>query len=176
MTNILRCKERSDGELTVEYIKDVSVLLALVSAVREGCIERHLQVERITIHLVYLHLAYNHPYYSRHCAFQNVYLANLKQINHPAYEDFRQKGMCCSLTGDPFSSLHGDLHTELFNRETKSTCGPFRSGFSTSSDAVNNSVQTIQIHSELRVALRKMLRVKTSSKHKEMTPGCWLWS
>ena len=73
-----------------------------------------------------------------------------------------------SLTGDPFSSLHGDLHTELFNRERKSTCG---SGFSTSSDAVNNPVQTIHIHSELRVALRKMLRVKTSFKHKEMTTG-----
>ena len=98
-------------------------------------------------------------------------MTNLKQINHPEYEDLRQKGMGGSLTGDPFSSLHGDLHTELFNRETKSTCGPFRSGFITSSDAINNWVQTIHIHSELRVALRKMLRVKTSSKHKEMTPG-----
>ena len=43
VTDILQYKERSDGNLTVEYLKDVSTLLALVSAVREGCIERHLQ-------------------------------------------------------------------------------------------------------------------------------------
>ena len=79
------------------------------------------------------------------------------------------KGIGGSLTGDQFSSLHGDLYTELFNKETKSTCGPFRSGFSTSNESVNNWVQTIHIHSEMRIALRKMLKHKTSSKHKEMT-------
>ena len=106
----------------------MSIVLALVSAVREGCIERHLQAERKLIHLAF---AYDHPNYSHYCTYQNVYLTNLKQINHP--EDLRQKGLGGSLTGDTFSSLHGDLYTELFNRETKKTCRPFRS----SSDAVN---------------------------------------
>ena len=51
-----------------------------------------------------------------------------------------------SLSGDPFSSLHGDLPTELFHRETECTCGPFRSGFSTSNESVNNWVQTTHTH------------------------------
>ena len=168
VTDILQYKERSDGNLTVEYLKDVSTLLALVSAVREGCIERHLQAERKLIHLAF---AYDHPDYSRYCTYQNTHLTYLKTTGHPAYDDSLKKGIGGPLTGDPFSSLHGDLHTELFNRETKSTCGPFRSGFSTSNEFVNNWVQTIHIHSELWTALRKMLKHKTSSKHKEMTPG-----
>ena len=85
VTNILRCKERSDGELTVEYIKDVSILLALVSAVREGCIERHLQAERKLIHLAF---AYDHPNYTRYYTYQNVYLTNLKQILLKKFADF----------------------------------------------------------------------------------------
>ena len=46
---------------------------------------------------------------------------------------------------------------------------PFRSGFSTSNESVYNWVQTIHIRSELWIALRKMLKHKTLSKHKEMT-------
>ena len=59
--------------------------------------------------------------------------------------------------------------TELFNKETKGTAGPFRSGFSTDSEKVNNWVNTIHIHSALRVALHQTLHLKTSSKHKELT-------
>ena len=36
----------SECLLTVAYLKDVSALLALVSTVREGDFERHLQSER----------------------------------------------------------------------------------------------------------------------------------
>ena len=77
--------------------------------------------------------------------------------------------MGTSITGESFSSIHGDLVTELFNRETKGTSGPFRSGFSTNIEAVNTWVNTIYIHGMLRVALRKELQIKTSSKHKELT-------
>ena len=147
-------------------MKDVSTLLALVSAVREECIERHLPAERRLTHLAF---ECDHPNYSRYCAYQNTYLTYLKQIHHPAFDELLRKGMGVSLTGDSFSSLHGDLQTGLFNWETRNTCGPFRQGFSTSNKSVNNWVQTIHIHSELRIALREMLKHKTSSKLKEMT-------
>ena len=114
--DILQYKERSDGNLTVEYLKDVSTLLALVSAVREGCIERHLQAEKKLIHLAF---EYDHPNYSRYCTYLNTYLTYLKTTYHPAYDDLLKKGIGGSLTGDPFSSLHGDLHTELFNTKQK---------------------------------------------------------
>ena len=70
------------------------------------------------------------------------------------------------MSGDPFSTIHGDLITELFNKETKGTGGPFRTGFSTNSESV---VRTIHIHAVLRKALRTSLHMKFSSKHKEVT-------
>ena len=73
------------------------------------------------------------------------------------------------MSGDPFSTIHGDLITELFNKETKGTGGPFRAGFSTNSEAVNKWVHTIHIHAVLRKALRTSLHMKSSSKHKEVT-------
>ena len=43
---ILRYQQGSDGELTVTYLKDVSLMLSLVAAVREADVEKHLQAER----------------------------------------------------------------------------------------------------------------------------------
>ena len=73
------------------------------------------------------------------------------------------------LSGDPFSTIHGDLITELFNKETKGTGGPFRAGFRKNSEAVNRWVHTIHIHAILGKALRTSLHMKSSSKHKEET-------
>ena len=50
-------EEGSDVELTVNYLKDVSLLLSFVSAVRECNIEQHLQAER---NIIYLAFAYDH--------------------------------------------------------------------------------------------------------------------
>ena len=164
---ILDFEKGSDGELTVNYLKDVSLLLSLVSAVRECNIEQHIQAER---NMIYLAFAYDHHNYARYNTYQNVYLSYLKQIDHPAFHDLKSKGIGGSITGDKFSAIHGDLFTELFNKETKGTAGPFRSGFSTDIDAVNCWVNTIHIHTLLRKELHKCLHIKTSSKHKEITP------
>ena len=152
--------------MTVSYLQDVSVLLSLVSAVRECNLEEHLQAER---KLVDLALAFDHQNYGRYNCYQNVFLRNLQQTSHPTFEELELKGLGGSLTGEPFSSIHGDLMTELFNRETKGTAGPFRSGFSTDSEKVNTWVNTIHIHSALRVALHQSLHLKTSSIHKKLT-------
>ena len=55
--------EGSDGDMTVSYLQDVSVLLSLVSAVRECNLEEHLQAER---KLVDLALAFDHQSYGRY--------------------------------------------------------------------------------------------------------------
>ena len=44
---VLTFEEGSNGELTVNYLKDVSLLLSLVFAVRECNIEKHLHVEHV---------------------------------------------------------------------------------------------------------------------------------
>ncbi len=88
-------------------------------------------------------------------AFRTLCLNNLKQTMHPAFTDLKEREMGASISDQPFSSIHGDLVTELFNKETKGTSGPFRSGFSTNIETVNTWVNTIHIHEMLRVALRK---------------------
>ena len=165
--DILSFENGTDGELTVNYLKDVSLLLSLVSAVRECNIEQHLQAEQ---KMIYLTFAYDHPNYARFNTYQNVYLNYLKQTENPAFQDLKLKGIGGSITGEKFSAIHGDLFTELFNKETKGTSGPFRSGFSTNIDAVNSWVSTIHIHTLLRKELHKCIHMKTGSAHKEVTP------
>ena len=130
--------------------------------------EQHLQAERKLGEYTF---SYDHPNYTKYNTYQNAYLLNLKQTNHAAFKDLEEKGMGGSISGDKFSSIHGDLVTELFNKETKGTAGPFRAGFSTDIESVNNWVNTIHIHAVLRTSLQKVLRIRTSSKHKELTEG-----
>ena len=65
---------------------------------------------------------------------------------------------------------HGDLETEHFNRETKGTAGPFKSGYSMNIKAANRWIKTGHLHSKLRKIVKDKFRLVTSSSHKEMTP------
>lgn len=71
------------------------------------------------------------------------------------------KGFGASIGGEKFSSIHGDLVTELFSKETKGTAGPFRAGFSTNTEAVNTCVRTIHLHNNLHKTFREQLIMKT---------------
>ena len=125
------------------------------------------QAERKMIYLAFAYDAYEN--YARYNTYQNVYLSNLKQTDHPAFKDLESKGIGGSITGEKFSVIHGDLFTELFNKETKGTAGPFRSGFSTDIEAVNSWVNTVHIHTLLRKELQKNLHMKTvSTKRKRL--------
>ena len=167
MERVLIFEKGSDVELTVNYLKDVSLLLSLVSVLRECNIEQHLQTE---MNMIYLAFAYDHQNYARYNTYQNVYLSHLEQTDHPEFHVLKIKGIGGNITGEKFSAIHGNLFTEFFNKETKSTAGPFRSGFSADSDAVNCWVKTIHIHTLLRNELHKCLHMKTGSRHKETTP------
>ena len=158
----------TEGHFSVQYLKDVSLILALVSAVREGNFERHRQAEK---NMAGLCFAFDHPNYARYVSYQHAYLSKLKVDNREAYDELVQKGFGASITGKPFSSIHGDLVTEYFNRTTKGTSGPFRAGYSRDTGAVNRWVKTIHIHSKLKEDFKNLLYLQTSSKHKEMTTG-----
>ena len=64
-------------------------------------------------------------------------LQSLRKENKEQFNELKEKRFGASLTGDVFSTIHGDLRTELFNKETKGTSGLFRCGFSTNIDSVN---------------------------------------
>ena len=168
-SQILQCKsEFSESNMTIEYLKVVSSMLAMVSAVREGSLERHLQAERDRIKQVF---AFGHHNYARYLSYQHVSVRSMEQQNHPAIQNLKENGFGGSISGEPFSSIHGDLITELFNKETKRTRGPMRAGFSTNHKAVNEWITTIHIHGRVREEFKKLLMLKTSSKHKELTNG-----
>ena len=113
---VLAFEEESDGELTVNYLKDVSLLLSLVSAVRECNIEQHLQAER---NMIYPAFAYGHQNYVRCNTYQNVYLSYPKQIDHPAFHDLKTKRIGGSLTEEKFSAIHGDLFKNFSTKRLK---------------------------------------------------------
>ena len=85
VVRVLHFEKGSDGELKVKYLKDVSVLLSLVSAV---CECNNNQAER---NMIYLPFAYAHQNNARYKTYQNVYLSHLKQIDHPAFHDLKPK-------------------------------------------------------------------------------------
>ena len=46
VSGVLQYEKGSDAELTVDYVKVVSLMLSLVAAVRGSDIEKHLQAEQ----------------------------------------------------------------------------------------------------------------------------------
>ena len=52
--------------------------------------------------------------------------------------DVCERGSDMSLSGRPFTSLHGDFVTEIFNGQTNITASPHSAGFSTDVNKVND--------------------------------------
>ena len=150
--------------MTVAYLKDISSLLPSVAAVRGG--DFHMEGERDMLKYCY---AFDHINYARYMPFQHVHLSDLEAIGDPAIDNLIKRGIGESLSGDKFSSIHGDLITEVFNGETKRQAGPHRSGFSTNVDAVNTWIKTTHIHTKLRKKFNDTIRLTTDSHHKEIT-------
>ena len=104
--------------MTICFIKDVSSLLALASAVREENFERHVLAER---EMVKYYFAFDHINYARYMSYQQVYLQELQRINSNTIMDLTQRVFGGSLSGVSFSCLHGYLITEIFSEQTKGT-------------------------------------------------------
>ena len=104
--------------MTICFIKDVSSLLALASAVPEKNFERHLLAE---CEVVKYYFAFDHINYARYMSYQQVYLQELQRINSNAIMDLTQRVFGGSLSGVSFSCLHGYLITEIFSELTKGT-------------------------------------------------------
>ena len=168
LLNLLMEKNGTQSSMVVSYLEDVSSLLAMVRAVREGDFALHLQAEREMLKFCF---AFDHVHYSRYLSYQHILLNDMSNKNHLAIIDLQTRGFGGSLSGSNFSSIHGDLITEVFNGETKGQAGPHRSGFSTNLEAVNNWVMTSHVHAKLKQKLNEVLNIRTQSVHKETTKG-----
>ena len=105
--------------------------------------------------------------------FSTRILEKRSNKDHPAIHKLSDKGFGASISGEKFSSILGDFVTELFNKDTKGTAGPFPCGFSANPEAVNTWVNTIHpwVHSMLHEKFKEMLLIKTTSQHKELNEG-----
>ena len=151
-------------QMMIEYIKDVS-LLCMVSSVREMAIERHLEAERAFLPQLF---AFGHHNHARYLTYQHVMISTLCESNPNAWQDLKDNGFGGSVTGEPFSTKHGDLIIETtVNRDVKVRGGPMQGGYSTNLNATNTFIKTTHLMAKLRSALKKKLHLLTSSKHKE---------
>ena len=137
----------TESQMTISYLKDISSLLAMVFAVWTGNFEFHMQAVREMLKYCF---AFDHINYARYMSYQQVYLRDLEKISHPAISDIKVRGFGGSMFGEAFSSIHGDLVTEIFNGETKRQTGPHKKGFSGNINTVNTWVTTTHIHARLR--------------------------
>ena len=76
----------------------------------------------------------------------------MRKEDEERFNKLKKKGFGASFTGYIFSAIHSDLVTELFNEETKDTSSPIRCGPSTYIKLGNTWVNTIHIHTMLKVA------------------------
>ena len=79
-------------------------------------------------------------------------LTIFEEIEQRTIQGTKGKGIWCKFDWGCLFNNHGDLVTELFNKETKGTCGSFCYGFN-KIDLVNSWVNTINTHTMLKVAL-----------------------
>ena len=65
--------------------------------------------------IINLCFAFDHINYARYLTYQHMHFGKMQQDKHPAIEDLRNRGFGGSLSGSNFSTIHGDLVTEVFD-------------------------------------------------------------
>ena len=140
----------------------------MLSALRKKNFERHLQAEREMVKYCF---TFHHINYSRYLTYQHMYWRTLQRERSKAVADLDERGFGGFPSGLPFTSLHGDLITEIFNGQTKRQAGPHAAGFSTDLNKVNDWVRTAHIHAKLRCIFTNKIKLQTNSCRKECTPG-----
>ena len=90
----------AEAKMTLCFIKTVSSLLALVSAVPGNNFEQNLLEEREMVKYCF---AFSDRNYARYVSYQQVYLRELQGINNNAMMNLTQRGFGVSLSGDSFS-------------------------------------------------------------------------
>lgn len=77
------------SRMMVQYVRDVSMLLSMVSSVREKNIDRHLHAERAFLPQLFV---FGHPNYSRYLTYQHLLLSSLDTSNPKAWESLKCNG------------------------------------------------------------------------------------
>ena len=112
------------------YLKDVSDMVTVISAVRENIIEIHLQVGRAVLPQLF---AFGHMNYIRCLTCQYVTLSKLNKTKPKSWAELKENGFAGSLSDELYFTVHRDYVTEVTtNREVKVGGGPMQERYSTS--------------------------------------------
>ena len=131
-------------------------------------IRLHLQAHSDLLPLLF---AFSHQYYVQYLSQHHVGLTNLSFTKPQAFSDLEIFGPGVSLSGNKFSTIPGDLVTEVaIYREVKVRVGPMRGGHSASINA-ENFILNSHMLPKLKKELKNKINLKTESYHKESTPG-----
>ena len=121
------------GQWILQYITNVSALLSQIIAYHEKNIAMYLQAQRDLLPLLF---PFKHQNYSRYLTTQHAELTNLPLKNPSVYKDFQTYCIGASLSGKQFSTIPGDLVTEVtITRDVKVRGGTMKGRYSTSLDA-----------------------------------------
>lgn len=114
--------------------------------------------------------AFGHQNYVRFLTYQHVTLKQCKSTNPNAWKEIQTNGFGGSLSGEPFSTVHGDYIRETtINLEVKVRGGPVHGGYSTSIQANDTFIKTSHLMVKVHTGLKERLHVLISSKHKKTT-------
>ena len=136
------------SEMVLNYLRDVSTMLAIAFALRTRNSTQNSQAERQIIKFIF---AFDQIRHARYNSFEHVLLSNLSKDNPKAFDDLLKDRFGATSLGETFSAVYRDLVTEYFNKESKGMAGSYRSGYTTHHNTVNKWIATSRIHSRLRV-------------------------
>ena len=155
-------------QMTVMYLDDINLLLSLIAAALTSNFNLYLQSECQLLNLIH---AFDRIHYARYNTYYHVLLSEHKRGYTNVYKELKNGGFTDSQKGWDFNAVHGDYIYEIQNGETKSTGGPFKSGFSGCTSTFNTWMRTRHIGAKMQSKLKKVLNIKTSSIHRESTPS-----
>ena len=89
----------TESQMTVKYLKDMSTMLVIASAVREGGLKRHFSAEKQILKLMF---AFDHINYAGYITYQHVYLNNLLRKDNSIVKDLITNGHGASCSGNSF--------------------------------------------------------------------------
>ena len=130
------------SQMVVNYWKDVSNILVIVSSTWTGSITQHLQAERQIPKLIFV---FDHINCVSYNSFQHAFLNNPSKDSPQAFDDLLKYGFGATSSGESFSTMHGDLVTECFNKESKGTAGTYQSGCISNHNMVYKWIVTLFI-------------------------------
>ena len=167
--SLLKVGGGTQSRMITEYIKDVSKTLSLIYTVRKNSIDPHLTAERAMLPKSF---PLEYPNYCRDLTAHHVNPLALPTQKYESWEDFLTNGFVKSISGEPFSTIYGDLMTEAtLNWEVKIRGRPMRGGYSTSEETTDTFLKTSHIIATIKSKLKEKFTYVISPAHKEIIPG-----